>query len=95
MHRQRDDILNKLIKFAVEHSTAPDQLLRDLDVAVSQLPRTAHHEEAVPLTEELARVQKRRGAGPHPLGTILAAVLAKLEVDLIRSTESGEADPTE
>jgi transposase len=93
--RQRDYVLNKLIKFAVEHSTAPDQLVQDLDAAVSQLPRTAYHEEAVPLTEELARVQKRRGAGPHPLGTILPAVLAKLEVDLVRSTESGGADPTE
>ena len=48
----------------------------------------------MPLAEELARVQKKRGAGPHRLGTILPAVLAKLEVNLIRSTESGEADPT-
>ena len=46
------------------------------------------------LTEELARVRKRRGAGPQMLGTILPAVLAKREVDLVRSTESGEADPT-
>lgn len=93
--RQRDYILNKLIRFSLEHSIAPDQLARDLDAAVSQLPREAHHEEAVALTEELARVRKQRGAGPHSLGTILPAVLAKLEVDLVRSTESGEADPTE
>jgi transposase len=93
--RQRDDVLNKLIRFAIEHSIAPDPLSRDLDAAVSQLPREAHHEEAVALTEELARVRKRRGAGPHSLGTILPAVLARLEVDLVRSSESGEADPTE
>jgi hypothetical protein len=93
--QRRDYILDKLIGFSLEHCIAPDQLSRDLDAAVSQLPRTAHREEAVPLTEELARVQKHRGAGPHPLGTILPAVLAKLEVDLVRSTESGEADPTE
>ena len=55
----------------------------------------AHHEEAVPLAEELARVRKQRGSGPHPLGTILPAILAEPEVDLVRSTESGEADPTE
>ena len=47
------------------------------------------------MTEGLARVRERRGAGPPVLGTILPAVLAKLEVDLVRSTESGEADPTE
>jgi transposase len=93
--QQRDYIFEKLIRFAYEHLTAPDQLLRTLDAAVAQLPRTAHREEAAPLAEELARVQKQRGAGPHPLGTILPAVLAKLEVDLVRSTASGEADPTE
>ena len=92
--RQRDSILEKLIRFALEHSTAPDQLARALDAAVTQLPCTAYGEEAVPLAEELARVQKPRGAGPHPLATILPAVLAKLEVKLVRSPESGEADPT-
>ena len=59
------------------------------------LPRETYHEEAVALKDELARVRKQRGAGPHLLGTILPAVLAKLEADLVRSTESGEADPTE
>jgi transposase len=93
--RQRDYILHKLIIFALAHSTTSDQLLRNLDATVTQLPRTAHREEAVPLVEELTRVQQRRGAGPHPLGTILPAVLAKLEVDLVRSKESGEADLTE
>jgi hypothetical protein len=92
--RQRDYILDKLIRFALEHSTAPDQLWRNLDAAVAQLPRSVHREEAVPLAEELDRVQKPRGAGPHPLRTILPAVLAKLEVNLVRSPESGEADPT-
>ena len=62
---------------------------------LAQLPCVAYQEEAVPLAEELERVQKRRGAGPHVLSTILPAVLAKLEVNLVRSTESGEVDPTE
>ena len=60
---------------------ASDQLLRNLDAAVAQLPRSAHREEAVPLAEELARVQKQRGTGPQLLGEILPAVLAKLGVD--------------
>jgi len=93
--RKRDYILDKLIRFCHEHSTVPDQFSRILDAAVVQLPRPVHREEAVPLAKELARVQKQRGAGPHLLGTILPAVLAKLEVNLVRSTESGEADPTE
>lgn len=92
--RQRDYILTKLIRFAVEHSIDPDQLVRDLDAAAGELPREAYHEEAEALKEELARVRKQRGAGPHELGSILPAILAKLEVDLVRSTGSGEADPT-
>jgi len=92
--RQRDSILDKLIRFSLEHPTAPDQLLRTLEAAVTQLPRTAYGEEAVPLAEELARVEKSRGTGPHPLVAILPAVLAKLEVNLVRSPKSGEADPT-
>jgi hypothetical protein len=69
--RQRDYILNKLIRFAVGHSVASDQLARDLDAAVALLPREAYHEEATALAEELARVRKQRGAGPQSLGTIL------------------------
>jgi transposase len=91
----RDYILEKLIKFAVDHSMEHDQLLRNLDTTVAQLPRNALREEAVPLVEELARVRKPRGSGPDVLGTILRAVLAKLEVELVRSNESGEPDPTE
>jgi hypothetical protein len=69
--------------------------LRSLDAAVAQLPRNVHAEESAPLAEELARVRKQRGAGPQVLGQILPAILAKLEVNLVRSTQSGEADPTE
>ena len=78
----------------MEHDIASDQLLRDLDAAVVQLPRAAHRDEAAPLAEELARVQKQRGAGPKRLGEILPAVLAKLGVGTVRSNGSGEPDPT-
>jgi len=93
--RQRDSILDKLITFSLEHSIVPDQLSRTLNAAVAQLPRTIHREEAAALAEELARVPKSRGTGLRLLETILSAVLAKLEVKLVRSPESGEADPTE
>jgi transposase len=93
--KERHSLLEKLISFSTEHEMAADQLQRNLNAAVSQLPRKAHAEEAVPLAEELARVRKQRGAGPQCLGEILGAVLAKLEVGLVRSNESGESDPTE
>ena len=93
--QQRDSIIDKLIRFSLEHITSPDQLARNLDAAVAQLPRTAHREEAAALAEELARVPKARGTERRLLETILPTVLAKLEVNLVKSPESGEADPTE
>jgi transposase len=93
--QQHDSIIDKLIRFSLEHSTPPDQLARNLDAAVAQLPHTAHREEATALAEELARVPKARGTERRLLETILPTVLAKLEVNLVKSSESGEADPTE
>jgi hypothetical protein len=92
--QRRSYILEKPFRFAIEHSIAHDQLLPSLEATVAQLPRDVHREEAAPLAEELARVQEQRGAGPKMLGEILSAVLARLEVKLRKSTESGEADPT-
>jgi transposase len=90
--QKRDYILTKLIMFAIDHSIAPDQLLRNLDAATVQLPRSDHREEAASLTEEMARLQTKRGSGPKAIGEIIPAVLAKLGLSLISSTESGEAD---
>ena len=92
--QQRDYMLDKLIRFYNDHEIECTQLMTGLDAAVQQLPRSAHGEEAAPLAEELARAQRKRGAGPHRLGEILPAVLAKLGVHLVQSTESGEADLT-
>jgi hypothetical protein len=89
-----DYILKKLIGFALDHGIAADQLARNLDAATAQIPLTSHQEEADSLAEEMARVQKKRGAEPKAIGEILPAVLAKLGVGLIPSTTSGEADPT-
>ena len=78
----------------IEHEIAPDQLLRNLDAATAQLPASDHQEEGASLAREMARLQTKRGSGPKALAEILPAVLAKLGVNLIASTESGEADPT-
>ena len=39
--QKRDYILKKLIRFALDHEIAPDQLLRNLDAATVQLPPSA------------------------------------------------------
>jgi transposase len=92
---QRDYILGKLINYSHEHEIARDELKNILHAAIGQLPPEAREEEAIPLADELARVRKRRGAGPRSLSEILPEVLAKLGVGLIRSNESGESDLTE
>ena len=88
-------ILEKLIRFSTDHGIALEQLERDLNAAVGQLPGEAHGQEAVPLADELARVQKSRGAGRQSLGKLLREILARLGVTLVESNESGEPDPTE
>ena len=92
--QKRDYILTKLIRFALDHSIAPDQLLRNLNAATAQLPPSDHREEALSLAEELARAQTKRGSGSKAIAEILPAVLAKLGLSLISSSESGEADLT-
>jgi transposase len=93
--QHRHYVLDKLIRFSIEHNIDCTQVLRDLESAVSQLPRSEHQSEAAPLVEELSRTRSRRGTGPCLLGQVLPAVLAKLGVDLIPSKASGEADLTE
>jgi hypothetical protein len=92
--KQHDYILTKLMRFSMDHEISLDQLFQNLDAATAQLPASDHREEAASLAEELARLQTKRGSGPKALAEILPAVLAKLGVNLIRSIESGEADPT-
>jgi transposase len=92
--QRRDYLLTKLMKFSIDHEIAPDQLLRNLDAATAHLPASDHQEEGASLAREMARLQTKRGSGPKALAEILPAVLAKLGVNLIASTESGEADPT-
>jgi transposase len=89
--QQRDYILKKLLTFHTDNETGYDQLMRNLDAAVGQLPRSEYQEEAAPLADELDWVLKKRGKGPRPLSEILPVVLAKLGVKPVRSLKSGEA----
>jgi hypothetical protein len=93
--RHRHYIIDKLIRFSIINEINCAQVLRDVDAAVSQIPRSEHESEAIPLVEELARTESRRGAGPRLLGEILPAVLAKLGVVPLPSKASGELDPAE
>ena len=83
-----------MIRVALDHSIAPDQLLRNLNAAIVQLPPSDHRAEAASLAEEVARLQIKRGSGPKAIGKILPAVLATLGSTLVISTESGEAELT-
>jgi transposase len=91
---EKDYVIKKLITFHNEHDSEVDRLMRDLDAAVAQLPRSEYREEAVPLADELDRALSKRGKGPRLLSEILPVVLAKLGVKPVQSPESGEAKLT-
>jgi len=90
----RHYVLDKLVAFHREHDTSAAEQLRDLQAALAQVPEAEHRAEAVPLAEELAKVQQGRRRGPQLLGDILPIVLARLGVGGVQSTASGEKDPS-
>ena len=90
----RHYVLDKLSAFHRDHDTAAPALLRDLQAALTQIPEREHRAEAVPLHEELERIQQGRRRGPQVLGDILPIVLARLGVGGVQSTASGEHDPS-
>jgi transposase len=92
--QKRDYILRKMITFYMAHNIDISRIMRNLDAAVAQLHGAAHREEGAALAEALDELQKKRGSGPRSLAEILPAVLAKLGVQLVTSTKSGEADLT-
>jgi transposase len=91
--QRRDYIMSKLIKFHCEHITPIVQAQATLASAVKQLPGNERAAEAAPLAAELAAACKKRGRGPRMLGELLPAVMARLGVDLVESSSSGEVDP--
>lgn len=92
--KERNYILEKLIKFHREHGTSAPQLLLDLEHAGNQLPECARLEEAVPLEALLLTTKAARNRGPQLLGDILPIVLAKLGVGALQSTASGDNGPS-
>ena len=89
-HQRRDYILEKLIAFHTCHETTTKQLMRDIDMAVAQLPGKEYQAEAEPLTQQLAKIQGRRSRRASSIGEILPVVLAKLGVQRIESSTSGD-----
>jgi transposase len=89
----RHYILDKLTAFHREHDTGAAEQLRDLQAALAHVPPTEYKAEAVPLAEELEKIQQHRRRGPQVLGDILPLVLARLGVGGVQATASGESDP--
>ena len=61
---------------------------------LAQVPPREHRAEAVPLAEELEKIEQGRRRGPQLLADILPIVLARLGVGGVQSTASGEPDPS-
>ena len=81
-----DSILEKLRRFHLTHQTPMDVLLAGLEAAVEQLPYNTCHHEAEIVAEVLQQHQRRR-RGAEPIGDLLPAVLARLN---IRMTETNQ-----
>lgn len=84
--RERSYILDKLVDFHRLHGTPLDKILFDLNAARQQIPQNEYGNEAVPLQARYERMQNRRRREPQPIGEILLAVLARLEVGTIELT---------
>jgi transposase len=92
--RERGYVLDKLLAFHMAHQTPWPEVLRDLQNATNQIPKSEYAAEAKPLADRIVAARERGKTGPQPLSEILAIVLARLGVGMIPSTPSGEKDPT-
>lgn len=81
----RQYVLDKLRKFHQEHASAPHEILRDLQEAATQIPKSQQAAEAEPLQDACRRARRSRRSGPQALGEILLVVLAKLGVGQVQS----------
>jgi hypothetical protein len=84
-----DSILEKLRRFHHDDQTPIDRILADLETAVGQLPYNTRNHEAVIVAEVLQQHADRR-RGPGPIGDVLPAVLARLNVKTIESNNNGD-----
>lgn len=81
----RQYVLDKLLSFHREHGTPPHEILRDLQEAAAQIPKSHRAAEAEPLSRICQRARRSRRVGPQAIGDILVAVLAKLGVGQVQS----------
>jgi hypothetical protein len=84
-----DSILEKLRCFHHEHETPMPRVLADLETAVSQLPYKTRNHEAEVVAEVLQQHANRR-RGPGPIGELLPAVLARLNVNHPEPNKNGD-----
>ncbi len=84
-----DSILDKLRRFHQEHETPMDVLLADLEAAVGQLPYNTCSHEAIIVADVLQQHTRRR-QGPKPIGDVLPAVLACLNIRIAQANENRE-----
>jgi hypothetical protein len=78
--------MRKMRQFHHVHKTPPDQVLADLKTAVGQLSLDARTREAGVVAEVLRNEAQRR-RGPTPIGAILPAILARLEISTTEDDE--------
>jgi transposase len=90
--RERGYIVDKLLAFHLEHDTPWEATLRDLHLAIAQIPTKEHRAEAQPLADKLRIARKGGKRGPQPLSEVLAIVLARLGVGALPSTPSEDQD---
>ena len=84
-----DSILEKLRSFHREHETPISRVLADLEAAVGQLPYHTRNHEAEVVAEVLQQHANRR-RGPAPIGDLLPAILARLNVNQSQSNKNGD-----
>jgi transposase len=84
-----DSILDKLRRFHQAHETTMDVLLADLEAAVGQLPYNTCNQEAKIVADVLEQ-QTRRRQGPKPIGDVLPAVLARLNIRINKANQNGD-----
>jgi hypothetical protein len=82
-----DSILDKLRRFHQEHGTPTDVLLADLEAAVGQLPYNTCNHEAIIVADVLEQHTRRRH-GPKPIGDVLPAVLARLNIRIAQANKN-------
>jgi len=85
--REPDSIMEKLREFLRVHETPMDRGLADLKATVEQLPYHTRHREAE-LVAEVLRQHAGRRRGPVDVGTLLPAVLARLETRATEETKT-------